>query len=168
MPPPGRWTPTRNSLPRRLILAAGVVTASTGALAGCGLTDSWTGQRDEEPPPSDVTALRTVAAESLQLGARYDSAIGTAGAQAALFTAIRDGHRAHHAAIGRALAETAAPDPAAAASASASGPAVKDLTAAERAAAVRAAAACVQVSARYAPLVGSIAAARAGHAEALL
>jgi hypothetical protein len=167
MPPPERRPPTRNSLTRRSVLAASLVTASTGALAGCGLTESWTGQHDEEPSPADAAALRSVAAESLQLGARYDGAIGTAGGQAALFTAIRDGHRAHHAAIGRALAETAAPGSPASTSASGSGTAVKDLTAAERAAADQAAAACVQVSARFAPLVGSIAAARAGHAEAL-
>jgi hypothetical protein len=164
-------SPHRNPVRRRAILAAGVATATAGLLTGCRVPQLLTGDRSGGISTADLAALRSVASESLQLATRYDSAIGSAaGDQAAVFTAIRGAHREHHAAIIRALEDnsvTTTATPAASPSASGSGSTAKDLAAAERSAADRASAACVQVAATHAPLVGTIAAARASHAEAL-
>jgi hypothetical protein len=156
--------------PRRTVLAAGALLA--GALAagsGC----SFPGFGPDEPdviPPADTDALRAVAGESLDLAGRYDRAIAQVPDQSAKLTAIRDAHREHAAAISLSLDQSVAPSAAPSPSGSGgagSGGVLKTLQAAERAAAERAAAACMAVASYYAPLLGTIAAGRASHAEAL-
>jgi hypothetical protein len=153
---PWGWT-------RRTVLtaagAAGVV-----AVAGCENSDDGV----SSIPPDQVAALRQVAGEALDLATRYDAAISQNADQAARLTAIRDAHREHAAAIGRSLdapvAAQAAPAPS---GSQASGSGLKALAAAEKAAAGRAATACVAAATYHAPLLGAVAAARASHAEVL-
>ncbi|WP_239160377.1 hypothetical protein [Virgisporangium ochraceum] len=153
---PWGWT-------RRTVLAAagsaGVVVA-----AGCDLN----GAEPSAVPEAAAAALRQVAGESLDLANRYDAAISQNPDQSARLTAIRDAHREHAAAIGRSLDTSVAPAAAPAASGSqASGSGLKALAAAEKAAAERAVAACVAATSYHAPLLGTVAAARASHAEVL-
>jgi hypothetical protein len=163
--------PVRNGmgLPRRSVLAA---TAGVAGLAGCSVPHLLS----EDPAPQampDADALRAVSADSLLLAARYDAAITAQPDLAARLTPLRDAHREHAAAIGRALDSSAGPaGPAPSASRSAA-PArdraalLKALATDERAAADRAGAACLAAAAYRAPLLGTIAACRASHAEAL-
>jgi hypothetical protein len=143
------------------------IAAATGvvgvALVGCDLA----GDEPAAIPAADAAALRQVAGESLDLANRYDAAISQSPDQAAKLTPIRDAHREHAAAIGRSLdtSVTAAAPTASASTGSGSG--LKALAAAEKAAAERAAAACVAAASHYAPLLGTVAAARASHAEVL-
>jgi hypothetical protein len=156
--------------PRRTLLSAAALaaagTAAGPALAGC---DS-TGDGGTAVPAADAAALRQVAAEALGLANRYDQAISRSPDQSARLTPIRDAHREHAAAIGRSLdatvAPSAPPDPSGSA-ASGSGSALKALAAAEKAAAERALTACVAAASYYAPLLGTVAAARASHVEVL-
>jgi hypothetical protein len=148
---------------RSVLIGAAAVTAA-GLLSACDLN----GDEPEVVPPPDAAALRQVAGEALDLAGRYDAAIEQGLDRAGTLTAIRDAHREHAAAIGRSLDASVAPSAGPSASgATGSGGAVRALQAAERAAAERAAAACVAVAAHYAPLLGTVAAARASHAEAL-
>jgi hypothetical protein len=162
-------TVTVRSRPRRSVLAAGalgtVALAAGGLVSGC----SVLGPDDPEPTsPQDADRLRAVATESLDLARRYDEAISRTPDQAGRLTAIRDSHREHAAAIGRSLDASVAPTTAPVASASAgSSGLIKALQTAERAAAERASAVCLEVAGFHAPLVGAIAAARASHAEAI-
>jgi hypothetical protein len=146
--------------------ALGTAALAAGALgSGCSILDP----DDPEPTtPQDADKLRAVASESLDLARRYDEAIARTPDQATRLTPIRDAHREHAAAIGRSLDASAAPSttPVASPSTGSSG-LVKALQTAERAAAERASASCLEVAAHHAPLIGVIAAARAGHAEAL-
>jgi hypothetical protein len=158
------------SSPRRSILAAGVLVAGT-LVAGSGC--SVVGFGSDEPdvlPPADADALRAVAGESLDLADRYERAAAQVPDQAARLTAIRDAHREHAAAISltldQSVAPSAGPSPSASGGAG-SGSVLRTLQGAERAAAERAATACVAAASYYAPLLGTIAAARASHAEVL-
>lgn len=159
--------PVRNgmALPRRSMLAA---TAGLAALAGCSVPRLFS----DEPAPQampDADALRTVAAEALLLAARHDAAIAAQPDLAARLTPLRDAHREHATAIGRALDTSATPAPSVSPSALPRERAalVKALAADERAASERAGVACLAAAAYRAPLLGTIAACRASHAEAL-
>jgi hypothetical protein len=158
---------------RRLLRAAAALAGASGVgglLAGCDLSGLVGGGEPRPMPAVDRDALRSVAADALGLATRYDAAIGQHADQASRLRAIRDAHRAHADAVNRSLASEAQPTAAQAASAAASGPSgtgLADLAAAERAAAERATAVCLQVQTYHAPLIGTIAAARASHAEAL-
>jgi len=116
-----------------------------------------------------TTTLQPVLDEALALAAAYDRAAAAQPGLASRLTPLAEDHRAHAAELARTLG-TAAPS-AAAPSASAAAPAATDvlaeLRAAERAAQKTAAAACTAAPAPRAALVGSIAACRATHAEAL-
>ena len=155
--------------PRRSVLAAGalgsVALAAGGLASGCSIL----GPQEPEPTrPQDADKLRAVAIESLDLARRYDEVIARTPDQASRLTAIRDAHREHAAAIGRSLDTAVTPSTAPAASASAgSSGLVKALQTAERAAAERATAVCLEVAGYHAALIGAIAAARASHAEAI-
>ena len=143
------------------------IAAATGvigvALVGCESNDDG----PSAIPAADAAALRQVAGEALDLANRYDAALSQSPDQAAKLTPIRDAHREHAAAIGRSLdASVSAAAPSTSASAG-SGGALKALATAEKAAAERAAAACVAAASHYAPLLGTVAAARASHAEVL-
>jgi hypothetical protein len=151
------WGCTR----RTVLTAAGA--AGLVAVAGCESDDGASAI-----PPDEAANLRRVAGESLDLATRYDAAIGQNPEQSARLTAIRDAHREHAAAIGRSLGSTVAAQAGPAPSGSqAAGGGLKALAAAEKAAAERAVAACLDAASYHAPLLGTVAAARASHAEVL-
>ncbi|HWS31236.1 MAG TPA: hypothetical protein VN408_00685 [Actinoplanes sp.] len=144
---------------RRLFL--GVVAAGSTALAGCGLFGD-----DSEPEPQP-DPLQPVLDEALALAAAYDRVILATPNLAARLTPLADDHRAHAAELTRLIGAAVA---SAAPSASAP-PAATDTTAtlrkAEQTAQKTAIAACTAAPRERAMLVGSIAACRATHAEAL-
>jgi hypothetical protein len=147
---------------RRRVLGA---TAGAGlgvALSGCGLFGD-----DPEPAPAP-DPLQPVLDEALALAAGYDQAgVAQPGLRDRLDPLAAD-HRAHAEALARVIGKPLPSGPAAAAS---SGPSpaatLADLRKAEQAAQKTAVAACRQAPADRAALVGSIAACRATHAEAL-
>jgi len=146
---------------RHLIGAAAGGALGATALAGCGLFDD-----DPEPAPPD--ALQPVLDEALALAAAYDRAVLAEPGLAKRLTPLADDHRAHAAELARVIGKplpsgapaSGAPDGDAAG-------AVAALRKAEQAAQKTAAAACRTAPAARAGLTGSIAAARAAHAEAL-
>lgn len=152
---------------RRRLLAttAGVALAGT-APAGCGLFDD-----DPVPPPPDP--LQPVLDEALALAAAYDRAVAAQPALAKRLTPLAGDHRAHVDELVRVIGR-GMPSSSAAPSASAAVPGAADaagtlaaLRAAERQAQRTAATAARQAPAERAALVGSVAACRASHAEAL-
>jgi hypothetical protein len=155
----------RMRIPRRQLLAATAGTALV-ALTGCGIPRLSRRSIPEVEAMADADLLRAVAADATGLAARYDTAIGALADQAARLTPIRDAHRDHAAALARLLDGSPHPvtstgpaeDPA---------PSLKALAEGEKAAAGRAASAALQVATFHAPLVGTIAACRASHVEAL-
>jgi len=149
---------------RQLIRVAAGAALSATTLAGCGLLDD-----DPEPvPPPD--ALQPVLDEAVQLAAAYDRAMLAEPGLAKRLQPLADDHRAHAAELARVIGVT---PPSGAPSASASAPSndaansVAALRKAELAALKTASAACRTAPAARAGLAGSIAAARATHAEAL-
>jgi hypothetical protein len=143
---------------RRTILGA-TAAASLGAttLAGCGIFGNGPDQ------PSSPDPLQHVLDEAVALAAAYDRAAANQPGLAKRLTPLAADHRAHITELTRAIGT---PPP----SASAPGDAVatlKSLRAAEQAAQKTANTACRQAPAARAALVGSIAACRATHAEAL-
>ncbi|MEV4492650.1 hypothetical protein AB0K04_21340 [Micromonospora coxensis] len=140
------------------LLAAG---GATAPLTGCDLFDG-----DEPPPPPDP--LEPLAAEARELAARHRAAIAADPGLADRLTPIADAHAAHadeiHRLIGRpAPSGSPAPQP--------SGGDRDGLLTALREAEQRgrkaAATACAEAPGERAALLGSIAAARATHVEAL-
>ncbi|MDG4823642.1 hypothetical protein O7635_17445 [Asanoa sp. WMMD1127] len=142
------------------MLAFGAALAA-GAAGGCGLLD----REPDEPPPPDP--LLPLADDAVRLATLYRSAATDFPDRAGVLTPIADAHDAHARELARIMA-TPAPSPAASASA---GGAVEDrieaLRAAEKTAYDAAVQACLRTPAHRAVLVGSIAAARATHLEAL-
>jgi hypothetical protein len=156
----------RMRIPRRHLLAAATGT-TVAALAGCDFPQL---SRRSTPPRAEAMAdadlLRAVAADAAGLAVRYDAAIGALANQTARLTPIRDAHRDHAEALGRLLDES--PHPVASAgSAENIAPSLKALAESEKTAAASAATAAIQVATFHAPLVGTIAACRASHVEAL-
>jgi hypothetical protein len=152
---------------RRRVL--GVTGAGLGAtvLTGCGLFEG-----DPEPPKAP-DPLQPLLDEALALAAAYDQATVTQPGLARRLTPLADDHRAHAAELARVIG---APLPSASAIPSespssagsiAANTAISDLRKAEQAAQKTATAACRQASAERVALVGSIAACRATHTEAL-
>ncbi|WBB82373.1 hypothetical protein O7606_11215 [Micromonospora sp. WMMD882] len=158
-----RDEPTGHS--RRKALRAGAFLAlgtATASVTACGLLD-----RNDPPPPPDP--LEPLVTGALDLEARHRAAIAADPALAGRLTPVADAHRAHAtelaAAIGVALPSTAG-----------SGATVPPgdtaavlvaLREAEEQGRARAATLCADAPADRATLVGSIAAARATHVEAL-
>ncbi|MEU0078128.1 hypothetical protein ABZY58_09525 [Micromonospora tulbaghiae] len=146
------------------MLRTGGLVALGGAaapLTGCDLFD-----RDQEPPAPD--ALEPLAAEALALEARYRAAATAAPALAERLTPIADAHRAHAEELRRVIGRPApSGTPAAAGSASAPDAVLTELRRAEQEGRTNAARACAEAPAERAALLGSIAAARATHVEAL-
>ena len=148
---------SRRALLRAAMGLAGAAVAA-GALAGCeGLGG--------DGAPDDANPLLDFLTATVQLADRYDGAITAVPALSAALTPIRDAHRAHATALAAAL-EVPAPAP------SGTNPtdpttAKAALVDAEKVGRDAAAAACLAASAAFAPLVGSIAAARATHLEVL-
>ncbi|MET0422939.1 MAG: hypothetical protein ABW046_03635 [Actinoplanes sp.] len=152
---------------RRLLGGAGL---SALSLAGCGLLDD-----DEPAPPATPDALQPLLDEAVALAAAYDRAVIAQPGLSGRLAPLAANHREHAGELSK-LIGAAATTPVTAASvsappaASASAPpavALADLRAAEQAAQKNAAAACAQAPADRVALVGSIAAGRATHAEAL-
>jgi hypothetical protein len=140
----------------------GIGLAAT-ALAGCGVFD------DKPAPAATLDALQPLLDEALALAAAYDRAAAAQPALSARLTPLAADHRAHVADLAR-LIGTSASAPAATASAtleSAPADPVAALRTAELTAWKTAVAACLAAPADRAGLIGSIAACRATHAEAL-
>jgi hypothetical protein len=142
------------------VAAGGALTSTT--LAGCGLFDG-----DPEPPPPP-DPLQPVLDEALALAAAYDRAALAQPGLAKRLTPLAEDHRTHAAELSRVIGK---PVPSGAPASSAPGGDAADSVAAlrkaEQAAQKTAAAACRTAPAARAGLTGSIAAARAAHAEAL-
>ncbi|MFI7302408.1 hypothetical protein ACIBM8_04290 [Micromonospora aurantiaca] len=148
-----------------MLRAGGLVAlgGATAPLTGCDLFD-----RDEEPPEPD--ALEPLVAEALALEARYRAAATADPALAGRLTPIADAHRAHAEELRRVIgrpAPSGTPAPAGSASAPAPDAALPELRRAEQEGRTNAAKACAAAPAERAALLGSIAAARATHVEAL-
>jgi hypothetical protein len=147
---------------RRSVLVA--MAAST--VAGCALFDdtpSW-------KPGND--GLDTILADALALISSYTATIAASSALDARLRPLLEDHRAHAAALTRELSGGATAPPTAPPASSAAAPSqpaatLAALAAAERAAADRATRACLGASSWRAALLGSIAACRASHVEAL-
>ncbi len=142
------------------VAAGGAVSAT--ALAGCGLFD---GAPEPAPQPD---ALQPVLDEAVALAAAYDRAVLAEPGLVKRLTPLADDHRTHVAELSRVIGK-AVPSGAPASSAPSGDAAdsVATLRKAEQAAQKTAAAACRTAPPERAGLTGSIAAARAAHAEAL-
>lgn len=145
---------------RRRLIGAAATAWGASALAGCGILDGDPGP----PPPPD--ALQPVLDEALRLAAGYDRAVAAEPGLAERLTPLADDHRAHAAELARVIGATL-PSAAPSANAGDAERSLKALRKAEQAAHKTAAAACRAAPTVRAGLVGSIAAARAAHAEAL-
>jgi hypothetical protein len=145
-------------------LRASALVALGGAaapLAGCDLFD-----RDESPPDP----LEPFAAEAAALEARYRAAIAAAPDLADRLTGIADAHRAHHEELRKVIGRPAPTgSPAATPTLTATDPdgLLAELRQAEQQGRENAARVCAGAPADRAPLLGSIAAARATHLEVL-
>jgi hypothetical protein len=147
---------------RRTVLGRAMAGALSLSVAGCSVFD------DAKPEPPDP--LQPVLAEAVALAAALDQAALTVPDLARRLTPLAADHRAHAAALSRVIGK-----PVPSAAPSASGPAagsdpatlLKQLRTSVQAAQRNAAAACRQAPADRAMLVGSIAAGRATHVEAL-
>ena len=148
---------------RRVLGSAGSAVVGATVLAGCGLF----GQDDDDPKTADP--LQPVLDEALALVAAYDRAIVSQPGLTTRLTPLAADHRAHATElaklIGGKLPSAGASAPASNASDAAG--TVAELRKAEQTAQKNAAAACKQAPAARAALIGSIAACRATHAEAL-
>ncbi|MFV2100332.1 hypothetical protein [Micromonospora sp. LOL_024] len=157
-----------SELSRRAALRAGAVLAFGGAavpLAGCGLLD-----RDEPPPRPDP--LAPLIDEALQLATGLRAAATAHPDLTDRLVPLAESHESHATELTRLVGATAA-TPSGSAVASSAAPSADPsatLTAlrqAERAGRDAAARACAAAPAERAALLGSVAAARATHLEAL-
>ncbi|MEU9823725.1 hypothetical protein [Micromonospora chersina] len=148
------------------MLRAGALLALGGTaapLTGCDLFD-----RDDESRPPDP--LEPLAAEASALEARHRAAATAVPALAEQLTAIADAHRAHAEELRKVIGRPApSGSPAAGPSAAPADPDTvrTELRQAEQEGQQNAARACAAAPAERAALLGSIAAARATHVEAL-
>lgn len=151
---------------RRAVLAAagwattGLATAALGGLAGC---DSGGPGPDATPPPDPLLPFLTA---TVALADQYDAAIAAESSLSARLTPLRDDHRAHVRALAREIG-ISPPSPSASASAESAPSTVQKLLAAEKDAQKDAEKACLEGPSYRAALLGSIAACRASHQEAL-
>jgi hypothetical protein len=153
---------SRRGLLRGFAAAAGA--ASLSLAAGCDLFGG-------APDPSQAlpNSLDSFLKDTVALGDDYDAAIGRVPALAPILTAPRDAHRAHAKALAQAIS---APSPRPLTSPTVTGSAepatvIAALVVAETKGRDAAREACLSTSNRLAPLLGSIAAARACHLEVL-
>jgi hypothetical protein len=152
---------------RRAFLRGLVGVAGTGALgvgplaslAGCDIFGSDRPPVDQVPPELASFLTATVA-----LGDRYDAALAAVDSLPATIGQIRDAHWAHARAIAQAIgAPTPSPSTSRGDAPTDRDQALAALVTAEKAAHEEAIAECLASSARFAALLGSIAAARATH-----
>jgi hypothetical protein len=147
---------------RHLIGVAAGGALSATALGGCGLFSD-----DPEPAPAP-DALQPVLDEALALAAAYDRAVLAQPGLAKRLTPLAADHRTHAAELSRVIGRgVPSGAPASSAPSGDAADSVSALRKAEQAAQKTAAAACRTAPADRAGLTGSIAAARAAHAEAL-
>jgi hypothetical protein len=150
---------------RRVVLGGATGVTGAAVLAGCGLF----GKDKEQQKAADQ--LQPVLNEALALAAAYDQAVVSQPGLSKRLTPLAADHRQHAAALAKAIGADL-PSPGASASAGAASASdaagtVAALRKAEQTAQKNAAAACRTTAADRAGLVGSIAACRAAHAEAL-
>jgi hypothetical protein len=147
---------------RRAVLLSAVLAGTAGA-TGCGLID----EKPAPPPPPDP--LAALIGEALALSVTYRSAAAVSAPDlAARLTAIAADHDAHAREVAQLIATPLPSAPASGPPPSASAtPAVTGLRAAETKAHDTAVAACLAASPGRVALLGSIAACRASHLEAL-
>ncbi|SCE78679.1 hypothetical protein GA0070558_106193 [Micromonospora haikouensis] len=151
---------------RRNLLRAGALLALGGAVApltGCDLLDRGDRQ-DQAPDP-----LEPLATQARELAARHRAALAADPGLAPLLTPIADAHEAHAAELAKLTGRPAAsPGPSPAATTGGDRAAVlAALREAEQGGREAAAKLCAEAPVDRAALVGSIAAARATHVEAL-
>jgi hypothetical protein len=152
---------SRRGVLRGLIGAAGTLAAGS-ALAGCDLVSP------NGPPSLTTAALDAFLRDTLALAGLYTAVLADHPDLATTLGPVRDAHRAHAAALATALGRSAATaPPSTAVVPSAQAQALATLATAERTGRDAAIEACVANVARLAPLLGSIAAARASHVEVL-
>jgi hypothetical protein len=152
---------TGNGYTRRGVLGGTAgATLSMTTLAGCGLFDNG------PAPDKAADPLQPVLAEALALAAAYDRAVVAQPGLGNRLTPLAADHRAHATELAKVIGEKLPPAASAAPASDAAGT-VAGLRKAEQAAQKTAAVACRQAAAARAALVGSIAACRATHAEAL-
>ncbi|WP_432957423.1 hypothetical protein [Micromonospora haikouensis] len=163
----GRTTPHDRALghSRRNLLRAGALLALGGAVApltGCDLLDRGDGQ-DQAPDP-----LEPLAAQARELAARHRAALAADPGLAQVLTPIADAHEAHAAELAKLTGRPAAsPGPSPATTGGDRAAVLAALREAEQGGREAAAKLCAEAPADRAALVGSIAAARATHVEAL-
>ena len=145
---------------RRRVLGIAAAGASGATLAGCGLFD-----HDSKPSPA-TDALLPLLTEAVGLAAAYDRAVAAQPGLAGRLTPLAADHRAHAAALAELIGE-AVPSASAPPTAAGAGDVLTQLRAAEQTAQRNAVTACKQAPSERAALIGSIAACRATHAEAL-
>ncbi|WP_051799683.1 hypothetical protein [Catenuloplanes japonicus] len=156
---------------RRRILAGAVALAgATAALAGCSPDD----QETPPPPPPPPDALEPLLAETRALLDLYQAAYAAQPSLASRLTPMLEAHTAHLAELTKVM--TPPPSPVTAGSVpvppsgsptTAASVTLAELRAAEQTGQKSAATACATAPATRAALLGSIAAARATHAEVL-
>ncbi|WP_239164217.1 hypothetical protein [Actinoplanes palleronii] len=146
---------------RRRVLGASGALAGLVTLSGCGLFDD-----DPEPAPAP-DALQPLLDEALTLAAAHTRVALAQPALAAKLTPLAEAHRAHAVELARVIGTTLPSGGAAPSAATTGADTAAALRKSEQAAQKTAAAACRSAPAERAALVGSIAAARASHAEAL-
>jgi len=145
---------------RRQLLGAGLAATT---LAGCGAFD------DKPAPVATPDPLQPLLDEALALAAGYDRVVVARPALSARLAPLAADHRTHAADLAKLIGASASASaaPADARVESAAADPIAALRAAELAAQKTAVAACLAAPVDRAGLVGSIAACRATHAEAL-
>jgi len=143
---------------RRQLLGIGLAATT---LAGCGALD------DKPAPPPPPDPLQPLLDEARSLAAAYDRAVAAQPALSARLGPLAADHRVHAADLAHLIGATASAGPSGPALESAAADPLAALRTAELAAQRTAVAACLAAPADRAGLVGSIAACRATHAEAL-
>jgi hypothetical protein len=144
---------------RRRLLGMTVAGLSGYGMSGCGLFG-----HDEGSSTGGADAVLPLLTEAVALAGAYDKAAAARPDLAARLKPLADDHRAHASALARLLGKAV---PTAAPAAIGSGDVLAGLRTAEQTAQRNAVTACKQAPAGRAALIGSIAACRATHAEAL-
>jgi hypothetical protein len=145
---------------RRRVLGMTAASLSGAALSGCGLFghDSGSGSA------GGADGVQPLLTEAVALAGAYDKAAAAQPGLAARLKPLADDHREHASALAKLLGKSV---PSATAASIGSGDVLTGLRTAEQTAQRNAVTACKQAPADRAALIGSIAACRATHAEAL-
>jgi hypothetical protein len=154
---------------RRRVLGLAAAGVGGAALAGCEMFDEAASPRSAPPAPD---ALQPLLTEAVALAGQYDRAVAAQPGLATRLSALAADHRAHATALARLIGQAVpaagtAPMAEAGATTTTALGTLAQLRTAERTAQRTAVAACTTAPAGRAALVGSIAACRATHVEAL-